>query len=94
MGERAPVALLDAAAAKLEPPKEVKLKDPKDWKVAGKPLYQLLGGRETCYHPVLEFGELAAHPQIRARRMLVAEGGPDPFAEVLLHLACSWEEKG
>jgi isoquinoline 1-oxidoreductase subunit beta len=27
-----------AAAAKLEPPKEVKLKDPKDWKIAGKPL--------------------------------------------------------
>jgi isoquinoline 1-oxidoreductase beta subunit len=26
------------AAAKLEPPKEVKLKDPKDWKIAGKPL--------------------------------------------------------
>ena len=25
------------AAAKLEPPKEVKLKDPKDWKIAGKP---------------------------------------------------------
>src|SRR5438105_2737822 len=29
------------AAAKLEPPKEVKLKDPKDWKVAGKPLKRL-----------------------------------------------------
>ncbi|MGE3157787.1 MAG: molybdopterin cofactor-binding domain-containing protein [Xanthobacteraceae bacterium] len=26
------------SAAKLEPPKEVKLKDPKDWKIAGKPL--------------------------------------------------------
>ena len=25
-------------AAKLEPPKEVKLKDPKDWKIAGKPI--------------------------------------------------------
>ena len=24
------------AAAKLEPPKDVKLKDPKDWKIAGK----------------------------------------------------------
>jgi isoquinoline 1-oxidoreductase beta subunit len=29
------------AAAKLEPPKEVKLKDPKDWKIAGKPLLRL-----------------------------------------------------
>ena len=29
------------AAAKLEPPKEVKLKDPKDWKIAGKPLPRL-----------------------------------------------------
>jgi isoquinoline 1-oxidoreductase beta subunit len=30
-----------AAAAKIEPPKEVKLKDPKDWKIAGKPLKRL-----------------------------------------------------
>jgi isoquinoline 1-oxidoreductase beta subunit len=30
-----------AAAAKLEPPKVVPLKDPKDWKVAGKPLKRL-----------------------------------------------------
>jgi isoquinoline 1-oxidoreductase subunit beta len=29
------------AAAKLEPPKEPKLKDPKDWKIAGKPLKRL-----------------------------------------------------
>ncbi len=29
------------AAAKLEPPKEVKVKDPKDWKIAGKPLKRL-----------------------------------------------------
>ena len=29
------------AAAKLEPPKDVKLKDPKDWKIAGKPLKRL-----------------------------------------------------
>ncbi|MFL6799852.1 MAG: molybdopterin cofactor-binding domain-containing protein [Xanthobacteraceae bacterium] len=29
------------AAAKLEPPGEVKLKDPKDWKIAGKPLKRL-----------------------------------------------------
>lgn len=30
-----------AAAAKLEPPKDVKLKDPKDWTIAGKPLRRL-----------------------------------------------------
>ncbi|MGE0744981.1 MAG: molybdopterin cofactor-binding domain-containing protein [Rhodospirillales bacterium] len=30
-----------AAAAKLEPPKDVALKDPKDWKIAGKPLKRL-----------------------------------------------------
>src|SRR5437660_5273696 len=29
------------AAAKLEPPKEVKLKDPKDWTIAGKPVKRL-----------------------------------------------------
>src|SRR5437899_5732371 len=29
------------AAAKVEPPKEVALKDPKDWKIAGKPLKRL-----------------------------------------------------
>jgi isoquinoline 1-oxidoreductase subunit beta len=29
------------AAAKIEPPSEVKLKDPKDWKIAGKPLKRL-----------------------------------------------------
>ena len=29
------------AAAKIEPPKEVALKDPKDWKIAGKPLKRL-----------------------------------------------------
>ncbi len=29
------------AAAKLEPPKDVKLKDPKDWKIAGKPVKRL-----------------------------------------------------
>jgi len=27
-----------AAAAKLDPPKDIKLKDPKDWKIAGKPV--------------------------------------------------------
>src|SRR5262249_56170517 len=30
-----------AAAAKIEPPADVKLKDPKDWKIAGKPLKRL-----------------------------------------------------
>jgi isoquinoline 1-oxidoreductase beta subunit len=30
-----------AAAAKIEPPRDVKLKDPKDWKIAGKPLKRL-----------------------------------------------------
>ena len=29
------------AAAKLEVPKDIKLKDPKDWKIAGKPLKRL-----------------------------------------------------
>src|SRR6266576_5354142 len=29
------------AAAKIEPPKEVTLKDPKDWKIAGKPVKRL-----------------------------------------------------
>src|SRR5207247_6734620 len=32
---------LAPAAAKLEPPKEVKLKDPKDWKIAGKGVKRL-----------------------------------------------------
>src|SRR3954449_5993780 len=35
-GKSATYGQLAAAAAKLEPPKEVKLKDPKDWQVAGK----------------------------------------------------------
>ena len=30
-----------AAAAKIEPPKDVKLKDPKDWKIIGKPIRRL-----------------------------------------------------
>src|SRR5262245_16544171 len=30
-----------AVAAKLDPPKDVKLKDPKDWKIAGKPAKRL-----------------------------------------------------
>ena len=29
------------AAGKLEPPKDIQLKDPKDWKIAGKPLKRL-----------------------------------------------------
>ncbi len=44
----------------------------------------LLAERETCYHAVLDFDELATHPHIRARQMLVSNAGPDPFAEVLL----------
>jgi isoquinoline 1-oxidoreductase beta subunit len=40
-GKSATYGQLAAAAAKLDPPKEVKLKDPKDWKVAGKPLKRL-----------------------------------------------------
>lgn len=32
---------LAAAAAKLTPPKDVKLREPKDWKIAGKPLHRL-----------------------------------------------------
>src|SRR5882724_8221712 len=40
-GKKLTYGHLAAAAAKLEPPKEVKLKDPKDWKVAGKPLKRL-----------------------------------------------------
>ena len=36
-----------AAAAKVEPPKEVKLKDPKDWKIAGKPLKRLDTANKT-----------------------------------------------
>src|SRR5260370_10898538 len=40
-GKKLTYGHLAAAAAKLEPPKEVKLKDPKDWKIAGKPLKRL-----------------------------------------------------
>jgi isoquinoline 1-oxidoreductase beta subunit len=32
---------LAAAAAKIEPPKQIPLKDPKDWKVIGKPVHRL-----------------------------------------------------
>src|SRR5947199_3730169 len=40
-GKKASYGHLAAAAAKIEPPKEVKLKDPKDWKIAGKPIKRL-----------------------------------------------------
>jgi isoquinoline 1-oxidoreductase beta subunit len=40
-GKKLSYGALAAAAAKIEPPKEVKLKDPKDWKIAGKPLKRL-----------------------------------------------------
>ncbi len=40
-GKSATYGHLAAAAAKLEPPKDVKLKDPKDWKIAGQPLKRL-----------------------------------------------------
>ncbi len=40
-GKSATYGQLAATAAKLEPPKEVKLKGPKDWKIAGKPLKRL-----------------------------------------------------
>ena len=35
------------AAAKLAPPKDVTLKDPKDWKIAGKPLKRLDTARQA-----------------------------------------------
>jgi isoquinoline 1-oxidoreductase beta subunit len=40
-GKKLGYGALAAAAAQLEPPKEVKLKDPKDWTIAGKPLKRL-----------------------------------------------------
>ena len=40
-GKKATYGKLAEAAAKLEVPKDVKLKDPKDWKIAGKPLQRL-----------------------------------------------------
>src|SRR5215468_11509482 len=40
-GKKTTYGAVAAAAAQLEPPKEVKLKDPKDWKIAGKPLKRL-----------------------------------------------------
>jgi isoquinoline 1-oxidoreductase beta subunit len=40
-GKRTTYGAVAAAAAQLEPPKQVKLKDPEDWKIAGKPLKRL-----------------------------------------------------
>ncbi|MEI6202603.1 MAG: molybdopterin cofactor-binding domain-containing protein, partial [Enhydrobacter sp.] len=40
-GKKLPYGHLASAAAKLEPPKEIPLKDPKDWKVIGKPIHRL-----------------------------------------------------
>jgi isoquinoline 1-oxidoreductase beta subunit len=41
-----------AAAGKLEPPKEVKLKDAKDWKLAGKPMKRLEVGDKVQGKPI------------------------------------------
>src|ERR1700738_4297681 len=40
-GRTTPYGKVAAEAAKLEPPKDIELKDPKDWKIAGKPLKRL-----------------------------------------------------
>jgi isoquinoline 1-oxidoreductase beta subunit len=40
-GKKATYGELAETAAKLEVPKDIKLKDPKDWKIAGKPLHRL-----------------------------------------------------
>src|SRR5476651_2027300 len=40
-GKKLTYGHLASAAAKLEPPKEIPLKDPKDWKVIGKPVHRL-----------------------------------------------------
>ena len=40
-GRKTTYGKVASAASKLEPPKEVKLKDPKDWKIAGKDLKRL-----------------------------------------------------
>jgi isoquinoline 1-oxidoreductase beta subunit len=54
-----------ATAAKLEPPKDVPLKDPKDWKIAGKPLKRLdtadkLTGRQVYSMDIRMPGMLCA----------------------------------
>jgi isoquinoline 1-oxidoreductase subunit beta len=43
------------AAAKIEPPKDVPLKDPKDWKIAGKPLKRLDTGDKVTGKQVYGF---------------------------------------
>jgi isoquinoline 1-oxidoreductase beta subunit len=40
-GRKTTYGKVASAAAQLEPPKEIKLKDPKDWKIIGKPLARL-----------------------------------------------------
>jgi isoquinoline 1-oxidoreductase beta subunit len=40
-GRKLSYGKLAAAAARLDPPQDVRLKDPKDWKIAGKPLKRL-----------------------------------------------------
>ena len=40
-GKKATYGELAETAAKLDVPKDIKLKDPKDWKIAGKPLHRL-----------------------------------------------------
>ena len=66
-----------AAAAKLPPPdpKDIKLKDPKDWKIAGKPLKRLdtvdkLTGKQVYAIDVKLPGMLTAadHGRARVRR--------------------------
>jgi len=51
-GRRTTYGAVAAAAARLSPPRDIPLKDPKDWKVAGKPLKRLdtkdkLNGRQV-----------------------------------------------
>ena len=41
LGLRTTFGEVAAAAARVEPPKDIKLKDPKDWTIAGKPLKRL-----------------------------------------------------
>jgi len=41
LGSKTTFGKVAAAAARIEPPKDIKLKDPKDWTIAGKPLKRL-----------------------------------------------------
>jgi isoquinoline 1-oxidoreductase subunit beta len=64
-GRKTTYGKVAAAAAKLEAPKDIKLKDPKDWKIAGKPLKRLdtadkLNGRKTYAIDVRLPGMLSA----------------------------------